>query len=238
MAARVEQTLADLRGRLLTYTDQAAYWTDEQARLALNETLCLWNLLTGIWHQDETVVTTRLNWDYVTSASILATTRVVVAGHPLAKASYPQLQNGRPRWRNEHTASGGAVPTRPTMWAPIGLQQFVIWPADAVGGQALLIDGVAATPILEDDADTVDLAEDELDVLLTFAHHVLSFSSPGNFAQTQDALAALLKAAAETADGLKTTELYRRLVAIDDARLERLRRGIPTALDAAAGREL
>lgn len=236
MATRTEQTLADLRGRLLVYVDQAAFWTDEQARLALNESLYLWNLLTGVWHKPEVKLTTATNWDYVTTAALLLTTRVVVNGVPLAKVSRVQLDHARPRWRNETTTTGGDVPTRPTMWAPIGLTHFVIWPADAVGGAAMAIDGVAVTPILNDDAATVDLGEDELDPILAFAHHVLSFSSGGLFEQTQGALAGLMKAAAETNDGLKTTELYRQLVTREAGRVDRMRRGLPTALDESAGR--
>jgi len=42
-------TLADLQSLMAQRWDQVVFWTAEEARLALNEALREWNLLTGRW---------------------------------------------------------------------------------------------------------------------------------------------------------------------------------------------
>ena len=99
---------------------------------------------------------------------------------PLIPCSMFDLDNGRPTWRLETIASGGDVPTYHTYWAPISLQQIAIWPALNTGGTGELVaDGVANTPVLVEDADTVDLGDETQDILVDYALHCIAFKLGG-----------------------------------------------------------
>lgn len=209
--AFTQLTLADLRTRLQQYTEQAPFWTNAEANLAINEALRTWNLLTGRWRARLTMETTPNNHDYGLDTPILYRTRLLWNGRPLDPCSYQSLQSARPRWVSETTTTGGDVPTRPIIWCPISLRLILIWPADAVAHNALTIDGVAATPVLLADGDFVDLAEADISILLPFALHVLSFKKGGQwFAATAPAFAKFLRAAAEENQLLTTSQFFRR----------------------------
>lgn len=232
------QHWGDIRTRLQAKVEQKPFWTDAEALLAFNEALLLWNLCTGRWQRRETLLTVANQYLYTCSALMLWRTRMEHNGYPLSPSNREDLNNGRYTWRAETTISGGGVPTRPAVWAPISLQTFYLWPADAVGGNILTIDGVAATPVLEEDADYVDIGDEHLDVLLGYALHQLTFSKGGPyFVATQGLFKAFLSAAAEENDQIKTSKVYRRFMGLDDARGFKLLRGLPTALDQMAGRQ-
>ena len=51
-------TLATLRTRLQNRYGNVAFWSNEEARLALNEALRYWNLFTGRWRTRIVLATT------------------------------------------------------------------------------------------------------------------------------------------------------------------------------------
>lgn len=231
--AYVSRTLADLRVTLNHRVDNARFWTDEEARRALNETLRDWNLLTGKWRRRATYSTTAGTHEYRLGASLTYGMAVKYQGTPLLPGAIWDLDVGRPTWRGETTASGGAVPTIPTVWVPISLQQIAIWPADAattVG--ALTVDGVAATPVLVEDADFVDLGEEQHDLILDYALHLLSFKLGGpQWEATHPLFLAFLQAAAEENGRLKANQKFRRAAGLDRRRDLQPTKGVPTQID-------
>lgn len=219
-------TLAALKASLVGRTDGAIFWADEEGRLAINEALRDWNLLTGRWRATRTLSTVAPiggvpQVEYALGATMTYGMRVRVVGGPgLIPTSVFELDYARPSWRNETTATGGDVPSAPTLWAPISLQRIAIWPATSGAGvNNLLIDGVAATPVLVEDGDFVDIGEETVDLLTDFALHILLFKEGGpRWRATQTILTDFLQGAAEENGRLKRSQAYRRLAGLDRRR--------------------
>jgi hypothetical protein len=227
-------TLGALKVGMTERWDSAVFWTDEEARLAINEALRDWNLLVGRWHRRLTLSTGAGTVEYALGATLIYGARVsMAAGAPLTAASILELDLGRPTWRSETTASGGGVPTVPTLWAPVSLQRIAIWPATAaIGVNNLLIDGVANTPVLVEDGDLVDLGEELHDPLLDYALHVASFKEGGaRWAATLPYFTEFLKMAAQENSLLKVSKAYRRFAGLDRRRDLQPTKDIPTQID-------
>jgi hypothetical protein len=165
-------TLGDLRLRLAARYDAVPFWEEQDADDAINTALRVFNLLTGTWRRREPLMTVADQAIYGVSAPLLATTRIAYREVPLEPTAFSDLRLTRPAWYIERTTTGRDVPTTPTVWAPWGLTGVVIWPAPAVGGELLTVDGVADTPVLQAGGDYLDLDEgllgDLLDLALAF----------------------------------------------------------------------
>lgn len=232
--AYVAITLADLRVGMTQRWDSAVFWTDEEARLAINEALRDWNLLVGRWARRVALSTGAGTVEYAVGTTLLYSARVsMLSGLPLHPSSLIELDLARPTWRSETTASGGSVPTIPTIWAPVSLQRIAIWPATAAGGvNNLLIDGVSATPVLVEDADFVDLGEELHDPLLDYALHVAAFKEGGaRWQATLPYFYTLLQLAAQENSLLKVSKSFRRFAGLDRRRDLTPTQGIPTQID-------
>lgn len=226
--AYTQYTLADLEARLAARYESVPFWTQPEARQAINEALCTWNMLTGRWVTRAVMATTPNEYEYVTPAPISYRTRVLWNNRPLSASSREDFNNGRPNWRQETTGSGGAVPTRPMLWAPVSLELIYIWPADLLGHNSLTIDGIMATPQLTVAGDFVDLGEDDLSVLLGFCLHVLTFKKGSVWFQaTLPYFTAFLRAAAAENQLITTSQIYRVYMGIDRRDLKPIR-GITT----------
>lgn len=226
-------TLADLQASMVQRWDQVVFWTAEEARLAINETLRDWNLLTGRWRARVTLPTVASQHDYLLPATMTYGMRVRVGTASLIPTSTIELDLGRPSWRGETTASGGDVPPLPTLWAPISLRQLTLWPAPATV-DSLLLDGVAATPVLQFPFDTVDIGEEILDILVDQALHVVAFKEAGpRWRSTLAYFQAFLAAAAEENSLLKQNQAYRRWAGLDRRRDLQPSTGAPTQLTTA-----
>jgi hypothetical protein len=224
-------TWSAIRQRLRERLELKAFWSDDELLVAFNEALSVWNLATGYWRTRVTQPTIAGQYDYALPASMLYRMRITVNNLPLTSTNREDLNQGRYTWRAETTASGGSVPTRPMIWAPIDLYTFLIWPADAVGGATLTIDGVAATPVLVHDGDFVDLGEELFTTLLGYALHVLTFKKGGPaFQATLPLFQTFLAEAAEENSQIKTSQIFRRVMGLDD-RGFKLLQGTPTQLD-------
>jgi hypothetical protein len=105
----------------------------------------------------------------------------------------------------------------------VSLRSVYLWPADA-GGTVITVEGIAATPVLSDDGDTIDLGTEQLDALLGYALHALSFKKGGAaFAATEDLFKAFLAAAADKNDLITTSTTYRRVMGLDHRDLKPIR---------------
>lgn len=221
-------TLTDLRLRLQDRLEGVPWWSVESLDDAINEALSLWNLCVGQWRGRESYPTTAGTIDYALASSILFGTRVQFNGYPVSITSLWELEQGRPGWRTETTASGGTVPTRPMFWAPISLNLIHIWPADAVGGNTLLIDGVMATPLLLQPGQYLDLGEELVTTLINGAAHFASFSEgTDRFTATTPYFEDFLKAALEQNQQLKRSAQFRRWLGLDKRRLLQPTKGGP-----------
>lgn len=209
-------TLAQLRARLEARVESVPFWVDAEANDAINEALLTWGMLTGRWKTRVVLATTPGTVDYALPSAMTYRMRVAFNGHPLSPSALADLDLGRPDWRTETTADGGSVPSRPTLWAPLSLNLIYIWPADAAGGNSLVVDGVATTPVLTADGQYVDLAEADISTLLGFALHVLTYKKGGPwFAATQGLFRAFVEAAAAENSLITTTQWYRRFAGLD-----------------------
>lgn len=214
-------TLADLQTLMIQRWDQVVFWTAEEARLALNEALRDWNLLTGRWRTRVSLDVLANNPEIDLPASMTYGMRVTTAaGSPLTPTSLLELDLALPPWRFQTTASGGSVPLAPTLWAPLSLTRVAIWPAypfDLPAG--LLADGVLRTPVLVLPSDVVNLGDEIIDVIADMALHVAAFKEAGHrWRATRPYFDAFLQAAAEENGLLKQNQAYRRWAGLDRRR--------------------
>jgi hypothetical protein len=222
--AYLSQTWSALRTRLQDRVEQQVFWDNQEALDATNEALQVWNLLTGMWHTTDTITTTAGTYLYTLPSTLLYRTRLTVAGRPLMSSSREELNLAQTRWRSETTASGGSVPTRLTLFAPVSLRSVYLWPADAVGGTVVTCEGIAATPVLVEDADFLDLGNELVDILLGYALHVLTFKKGGEaFAATTPLFQVFLQAATDRNRLIATTTVYRQIMGLDRRDLKVIR---------------
>jgi hypothetical protein len=225
-------TLADLQVMLTQRWDSVVFWTAEEARLALNEALRDWNLLTGRWRRRLNMPTVAGQVEYDINATLLYGMRVKVGSNPgLTPTSILELDLGRPTWRLETTASGGDVPTIPMLWAPVSIQRIAIWPATMTLTD-LFVDGVSNTPVLGEPADFIDVDEETLPILVDMALHCAAFKEAGpRWRSTKGYYLNFLRAAAEENGALKANQVYRRQAGLDRRRDLQKLDGVPTMLD-------
>lgn len=227
-------TREDLRTRLQARYEDASFWTPEEADDAINEALCTWGMLTGRWKRRLVLNTAANTYEYAFPATITYGMRVTYNGQPMSPSARVDLDLGRPNWRQESTATGNGVPNRPILWAPVSLGLIWIWPTDAAGHNALVLDGVSTTPQLTDDAQYVDLAEADLSPLLGFCLHVLAFKKGGPwFQKTQGYFRDFIEAAAVENSLITTAQWYRRYMGLDRRDLKPYK-GAPTSVAALA----
>lgn len=216
-----QTTLADLKTLMQQRWDQVVFWTQEEARLALNETLRDWNLLTGRWRTRVTLSVTGGQPEVALPGTMTYGMRVTTAaGRPIIPSSLLELDLGHPSWRLETTATGLTVPPVPTVWAPLSLTRIAIWPTYGVTTvNALYADGVLATPVLVNDTDYVDVGEEVLDILVDEALHVAAFKeAAARWRATRPYFDAFLEAAADENGLLKANQAYRRWAGLDRRR--------------------
>lgn len=210
-------SLNDLRVRVRAKRDGILQWTMEEERLAINEALRTWNLLTARWRRRAAQNTGIGTVEYALPSTMIYGMRVTVNGLPLTITSTTELDLMRTTWRSETVASGGTVPTVPILWAPMSIQRIAIWPAmNSVVVNGLSVDGVSQTPVLIEDADFVDLGSELLDILLNYVLHLLSFKLGGDtWQKTLPFYRAFLRAAAEENGVLKANQKFRRWAGIN-----------------------
>ncbi len=237
MAQYAQYTTLQVLGLLQYKFDDVPFWSDAEALDAINEALLTWNSFTGFWKDTITIITTANNWDYGLPASIVFGMRVEFDNHTLAIASLGDMDYGHPGWSAQTTADGGNVPTAPKKWLPLSVDMIAIWPADAVGGHTLTVDGVSATPQLINDGDFIDIGAEELGVILGYALHVLALKEGGaRFGGTMGYFTDFLVAAAEENDQLTESSQFREFIGLDLNRETRKTLGGKTEYDIFGGR--
>jgi hypothetical protein len=217
-------SLGTLKARLADRYESAPYWSAEEARRALNEGLRIYSASCGFWRTAILTQTVPNDPFVALPGTLVSGSRVAWNDLPLEPASLFDFDYALPNWRAVTTATAGA-PSRPVYWARVSLTLLAIYPADAfasVGGtHSLLINGVRNTPVLVGDADWVDLGQEQFDVLLGYAAHVLAFKLGGEaLVSTYPGWLALLKAAALENRQFAESSFYRRVMGLDQLRRE------------------
>jgi hypothetical protein len=183
------------------------------------------NLFTGYWRGSATVNTVAATPFLSVSNTLTRATRVTRPGKVLTRKSIVELYRQRTNWRTQTTTSGGGVPTTVREWAPIGLNSFAIWPADAVGGLTLTVEAVKITPILAADGDFVDVGQEELDLILDEALWILTFKLPSEREAQQARHDNFLQGCLARNDQLRKSSFFRSALGLDqEQRLEPTRR--------------
>jgi hypothetical protein len=214
-------TLAALRGQLQARYTGDPFWTAVEATDAINEALRYFNLFTGYWRGSEPAITVAGSPFLDVPGSLTYRARVYVEGLTLTLKSIVGQYRSRLTWRTDLTTDGGATPPVIREWAPVGLGQIAIWPTDPVGGTVLQFDGVRLTPILVLDADTLDLGNEEIGILLDEALWILSFKRPSILAEMQPRHQRFLEACLERNDLLRKSSFFRHALGLDqEQRLE------------------
>jgi hypothetical protein len=229
-------TLADLQLLMVQRWDTVVFWTPEEARLAINEALRDWNLLTGRWRTRVTLPVTAGVPEVPLPSALTYGMRVTTdTGWPLIPSSISELDLGQPTWRSQIACRPGA-PIRPTVWAPVSLTLIAIWPSfPCTLPAALIADGVLRTPVLTLPTDVVDLGEEIVDIVTDMALHVAAFKEAGDrWRATRPYFEAFLRAAAEENSLLKTHQAYRRYAGLDRRRDYQPSTGAPTQLESVA----
>lgn len=212
-------TLAQAIAQLKARFEGVPFWTDAEAISSINEALKIWNLLTGMWRRRITLQTVAAEHWYTVPGILLHNTKMNFISRPLNLGQVGDLDNFQMNWEAETTASGGDVPTTVKIWAPKALNLFAIWPADAAGGQSLVVDGIAATPVLAAPGDYMDIGDQELSALLGFALHIAAFKTgspifPGTFKLRQD----FISAAGDQNSRLRASSYFRKIMGLDTDR--------------------
>ena len=230
-------TLLQLQNDMVQRWDQVVFWTPEEARLAINEALREWNLLTGRWRTRVNLTVAANNPEINLPAAMTYGMRVTTAaGQPLTPTSLIELDLAMPPWRLQTTATGGAVPTLPILWAPLSLTRIAIWPTYPVlTTNGLRADGVLQTPVLVNPGDFINLGDEIVDVIVDMALHVAAFKEAGHrWRATRAYFDAFLQAAAEENGLLKQNQAYRRFAGLDRRRDLQPTKDAPNQMDGIA----
>lgn len=181
-------TRAQIRAKIQAKLDASPFWTTVEVNDALNEAIYTYGLMTGLWKARTTVVTTAGDGRIYFDPSIMRPFRISRGGVPLMQATLVDIDNGRPGWQGETTATGGTVPTTVQAWVPLnwsidtGTPQAKIttWPEDTVGGTTLTVDYYTRPPVLTNDTDLLDIDDADLEAVMAKALIVLSFKKPAS----------------------------------------------------------
>jgi hypothetical protein len=231
MAQFTRQSLTDLIESMTeSVGDNTVYWTATEKRDAINEAICMWQVMSGQWSSRVLITTadifTRLPNNIVSIQRVGVLTRgadpETSPGTTLTMTSIPELDLAFPGWESEALAT-------PRMWAPVGLNEIALYPPPPVVGVLLVVEGMTDAPRLFSDGDFIDLGEENLTELLRYAHHYLTFKEAGaEFMATQEDLIGLVESAGQQNARFKMTAPYRRYMGLPHEEAQRAPRGNPS----------
>lgn len=194
--AFTQVTLAELRAMLTQRWEGVPWWTTVDANRALNEALKVWNIATGFWRDDSPAELVPNDPWVPFTAPIVMGTRILYNNIPLAKTSLFDLDQAKPDWRQ---ATG-----TPWAWAPVSLRLAVVYPAVTAFDTFIQVEGLMKTPVLAADGDFVNLGQEELNAILSYALHAAAYKTGGELlAETEPHRMAFWHAAARRNQQLK-----------------------------------
>jgi hypothetical protein len=171
-------TLLELKAALAGRYDGVPWWTETDARQAINEAMRVWNVATGYWRTTTTAPLVPNDIYAVVPLAVSMPTRLTFAEKGLAITSLFDLDHARPGWQGSRGD--------PWAWVPVSLRLVVVYPATEEIGQSVGVEGLMATPVLTNDADTIDIGAEEQNALLSYALHALSYWRGGEMLVATD----------------------------------------------------
>jgi hypothetical protein len=197
-----------------------AFWRPNEVTAILQESLRVFNVLTGFWRgRVDGGLTAAGAVYYAVPAGLSYILRVEINGQQLESSSLWDLDYGRPGWENEVCVAG----QQPNSFAPVGTNLFALWPASLAGGESIKIDGVVAAPMLSA-VGTINLGQDELESILDYAQHVAQFKEGGQeFEASQESLKEFLKEAGERNGVLCQSAKFRTWMGLSDQKKRPMR---------------
>lgn len=208
MSSRTQYTLTQIQSMVFARFENSPFWTQAEVTGYINESLKLWSCLTGYWKQ-RIVLRTLPTLPYYSLAGFLTSgMRVEFNSTPLAQGSITNWDKGYPRWEGR--------PSIPQEWAPIGISLIALRPADAVGYNSLVIDGLASAPTLALPTDFIDIGAEELNTLVNYCQYLGAFKEGGaEFDAAVLLYQSFLKAAAVKNEKLLASNLFRKAMGMD-----------------------
>lgn len=203
--------------------NNSTFWRPDEATRILQDAFRTFNCLTGFWRArvdmglagPSTPGTVAGQVYYATPAGLSYILRVEVNEIPLSSTSLYDLDYGQPTWESEQCTST----TTPQAWAPVGFNQFALWPSSFAGTESLVVEGVQPAPVLASLAPTdfVNLGQDELETILDYAQHLAQFKEGGQeFEASQLYLKEFLKEAAGRNAMLMQSSKFRTWMGLTD----------------------
>lgn len=177
-------TLSDLIARLSERLGpNTNFWTYQEKRDAINESLAVWQALVGEWVVKAELVANGDSFQ-TTPHQVVSINRLKYNNVPLNMLSLFELDMGYPGWRN---LSG-----TPYYWAPDALDKFAVSPAPSAG--AFQIEGYAEPIVLTSNNSFIDLGDEELLRILDYAQFYCAFKEG-------------VKEASDNVEGLKSQHM-------------------------------
>lgn len=221
MAGYQQYTLAQLQDLFYEQVggNRAFFRTDEATRI-LQEAFRVFNCLTGFWRDRVSAgLTVAGQHFYSVPAGMAYILRVEVNQQPLHSSSLYDLDYGQPQWESESAAVGSL----PEAFAPAGVNLFAIWPASALGGESLIVEGVVPAPVLTN-VGNVNLGQDELETILDYAGHAAQFKEGGQeFEASQLVFKEFLKQAGSRNAVLMKSAKFREYMGLTDQKKRPMR---------------
>lgn len=183
------------------------FWYADEFQYAINEAISVFQALTGYWTTSFPLSLVAGESFYDVPRQVVSVRRVTFNGAPLTQTSTPELDLSFGSWE-------GTTGT-PEYWAPEGLNLVAVYPVPATSATVVL-EGLSDAPWLNTDADFLDIGDDELNALLEYAHHYLTFKEGGQeFKSSSPGLQTFLKQAAEKNGQLRAATFYRKWMGLD-----------------------
>lgn len=217
MAAYQRYTLGQLKTLLADRVGNVRFWYEDEFQYAINEAISVFQALTGFWTVSFPLSLVSGQSLYEVPKQVVSLRRVTFAGTPLTQTSLPELDLSVSSWE-------GAAGT-PEYWAPAGLNLFAVYP---VSGGTVVLEGLSDAPWLNSDGDFIDLGDDDLNALLEYGHHYLTFKEGGQeFKSSNTSFQSFMSQAAEKNGRLRATTFYRKWMGLDHE-AEQRRNSTPT----------
>ena len=195
-------TLAELRVSVYGLLENnTRFYPQAEVDRAINEQVTVANLFTGLY-QSSVIISTQANrFFYAVPAPMVAPLAVSIGGKRLNLCTLAALASRERSWIRHTTATRGPIMS----WIPLGIRRLGIYPADAVGGKTLLVEGIIDPPGLVNGTDTLRTTDEIMDGIVVMSAHVLQLKDGGKvFADTATAYQGFLRQ-------MKLSEAWRNL---------------------------
>jgi hypothetical protein len=202
--AALKALLADRVG--LPASGIGFWYPNDEFQWALNESLSVWQALTGFWTTSFPLTMTPGTAIYSLPRQITSVKRVTFSGTPLTQTSTPELDLGFGVWES---ASG-----TPEFWAPEGVNLIAIHPTTT---GTVVVEGFSDAPWLNTDADYIDIGDDDLEAILGYCGGAyLTFKEGGQELEAaKPSLQSLIAQGAEKNGRLRASAFYRKSMGLD-----------------------